>query len=386
MTNEFHIDRRRFLKGTFSRACAAAAGLALAGGTGRAAAAEPLSTVETRSIDIESVDTIYTDGRHNGFTSLAHWRGKYYVAFRSATTHASPWDEGWEELNLEPGKIMLVESADLRTWKPTVVLNTRHDDRDPKLLATADRLYVFATSLTGPATTTYPQQTFMVSTADGRRWTEPVSAFQENYGFWTPKTLGGVHYVAADVDVTPPGASRRLMQVELLRSNDGERWQSVSVITRDGKRTETALVFLDDDSLLAIVRQNVLLAAQPPYTRWQGVGAGEGERYKIMPIGIPGPAAERIEDRVLVCCRGRKQEFPDDQPGQYRTSLLTLDRADMSLRWHTNLPTEWGGDQSYAGILPLDDGRVLVSYYDGELYEPGVPKRSDIKLATIQLR
>ena len=32
------------------------------------------------------------------------------------------------------------------------------------------------------------------------------------------------------------------------------------------------------------------------------------------------------------------------------------------------------------------DDRDLVSYYDGELYEPGVPKRSDIKLATIQLR
>ena len=41
---------------------------------------------------MEKVETIYSDGRHNGFTSLARWRSKYYVAFRSATTHASPWD------------------------------------------------------------------------------------------------------------------------------------------------------------------------------------------------------------------------------------------------------------------------------------------------------
>ena len=34
-------------------------------------------------------------------------------------------------------------------------------------------------------------------------------------------------------------------------------------------------------------------------------------------------------------------------------------------------------------MLALDDGRLLICYYDGEAYEPGVPKRSDIKLATV---
>jgi len=337
-------------------------------------------------VQMERVETIYSDGQHNGFTSLASWRGKFYVAFRAAAAHATPWDEGWEQFDLKPGRIVLLESSDLHRWQPTVVLNTPHDDRDPKLLATKDRLFVFATSITGPATTTFPQQTFMVSTTDGQQWTNPVDVYTENYGFWQPKTLGGRHYVAADVDVTPPGSSRRLMQVELLSSTDGERWRSESVITRDGKRTETSLVFLEDDSLLAIVRQNDVRIAKPPYTDWQGVGADEGERYKIMPIGIPGPAAVRIGETVLVICRGRKQEFPDDQPGQYRTSVFLLDRSDMSLEWQGNLPTEWGGDQSYAGILPTADGRVLVSYYDGELYESGVPKRSDVKLATLRVR
>jgi hypothetical protein len=371
--------RRQILQGS---TLTAAAMLGL--GPLRSATAGPLSGEAGKTLHIESVRTIHSDGRHHAFTDITQWRGKYYVVFRSANSHATPWDEGWEEMDLAPGHITLAESTDLVHWTTKVVLNTQFDDRDAKLLATDSRLYIYATSVTGPATTTFPQEPFMVFTEDGHNWTEPVCAYRYNYGLWAPKTHQGVYYTAADIDVTRPGG-RKMMQVELLRSEDGQLWQPVSTITRDSKRTETALVFLEDDSLLAVCRQSVLAIAQPPYHEWKPVGLDPGALYQVMPIGIPGPAADRIGDTVVVCCRGRKQEFPDDGPGQYRTSLLTFDQTDMSLNWHTNLPTEWGGDLSYAGILPLDDARFLLSYYDGELYEKGVPKRSDIKLAEIHI-
>ena len=374
-----NLSRRQILKGSTATAAAM-----FGFGQFRSVTARTPSSGDGPTIHLENVRTIHTDGEHHAFTSIARWRGKYYVAFRSATSHATPWDEGWEEIDLEPGRITLAESTDLTNWTTKVVLNTQFDDRDPKLLATEDRLYIYATSIIGPATTTFPQETYMVFTSDGENWTKPVSAYRYNYGFWKPKLHQGIYYAAADVDVTQPG-QRKTMQVELLRSEDGQLWQPVSTITRGSKRTETSLVFLEDDSLLAVCRQSVLAVAQPPYREWKPVGLDQGALYEVMPIGIPGPAAELIGDTVVVCCRGRKNEFPDDSPGQYRTSLLTLDRSDMSLNWHINLPTEWGGDLSYAGILPLDDSRFLLSYYDGELYEKGVPKRSDIKLAEIRL-
>jgi hypothetical protein len=388
MQNNHQQTRRAFVQ----QAIGAGAGI-LGGSTvpmlgsfggGRVALAHDSATDSKKTIHVEDVKTIFSDGKHNAFTSMTAWKGKYFIAFRSATTHATPCDEGWKDSSLAPGQVMLAESTDLQSWTTSVVLDTQHDDRDPKILATKDRLYIYCPSIIGPGEKTMAQETYMVFTDDGRHWTSPVSAYRYNYGFWKPKTHQGVHYVAADIDVTPPGG-RQMMQVELLRSEDGQLWQPVSTITRGGKRTETALVFLDDDSLLAICRQNVLTVARPPYTEWKQVGAGEGQRYKTMPIGIPGPAAERIGDSVVVCCRGRKQEFPDDGPGQYRTSLFTLNRQQMSLQWHCNLPTEWGGDLSYASILPQDENRFLVSYYDGQLYEKGVPKRSDIKLAQVRI-
>ena len=43
------------------------------------------------------------------------------------------------------------------------------------------------------------------------------------------------------------------------------------------------------------------------------------------------------------------------------------------------------GDQAYPEFLVIDERRVLMAYYDGSAYEKGVPKRADIRLATLTL-
>jgi hypothetical protein len=144
-------------------------------------------------------------------------------------------------------------------------------------------------------------------------------------------------------------------------------------------------VFLEDGTLLAFTRPHYVSVARPPYTDWTVAGAAPPEREVELPAGYSGPAAVRVGDTLVFSCRTRKTDHPDDQPGRSRTGLFTIDPDDISLTWQTNLQTEWGGDQSYAGMLALDDERLLVCYYDGEVYEPGVPKHSDIKLATLSI-
>ena len=36
-------------------------------------------------------------------------------------------------------------------------------------------------------------------------------------------------------------------------------------------------------------------------------------------------------------------------------------------------------------MLALDDRTLVICYYDGEPYQRGAPKRSDIKLATVSV-
>ena len=332
---------------------------------------------------IDRVDKIFSDGRHNAFTSIDIWKGKYYIVFRSADSHAAP-HEGSGNEDMAPGHITLLESEDARSWSSSVVMDTKWDDRDPKLLATRDRLYVFDTCLHGEGYRDGSQETLVSYTEDGRDWSSPVSAYQYNYGFWKPKKHADVCYVAADVDDSLPGAPMAERgRVELLRSEDGLHWQPVSIITQGNRCTETSLVFLKDDSLLAINRQStlsrILSISRPPYTQWARFGVKSS-------FGIQGPAAELVGDTVVVSCRVHNKDFPDEQPGEARTGLFILDMGSGALRWQTNLPTQWGCDVSYAGILPVGDDRALVSYYDGQMYEEGVPKQSDIMLATIEVR
>ncbi|MAE76441.1 MAG: hypothetical protein CMJ85_06210 [Planctomycetes bacterium] len=331
-------------------------------------------------LTIERTETLYSDGRHNAFTSMVRWRGKYYIAFRAADTHAATWEDGWGDAPATYGRIMLLESDDLKSWTASVILDSGHDDRDPKLLATAERLYVFGTAIIGPARLTAPQETYMSFTEDGRTWSRPVSAYRYNYGFWKPQTYRSVHYVAADVDITPPEVTTRDQQVELLSSVDGQLWQPVSVIVRSEHCTETELIFLADGAMFAITRPHYVSIARPPYTTWQLV-----TDIKDHPSGFNGPAAALVGETLAFSCRMWATDHPDDQPGELRTGLFTIDPADYSMQWRTNLQTEWGGDQGYAGMLALDDGRLLICYYDGEAYEPGVPKRSDIRLATVMV-
>ena len=106
---------------------------------------------------IKSTETIHSDARHNAFTSMVRWRDRYYVAFRSADTHAATWEDGWGDAPATYGRIMLLGSPDLRTWTPSVILDSEYDDRDPKLPATEERLYVYSTTIIGPARLTMPQ-------------------------------------------------------------------------------------------------------------------------------------------------------------------------------------------------------------------------------------
>ena len=88
---------------------------------------------------IKSTETIHSDARHNAFTSMVRWRDRYYVGFRSADTHAATWEDGWGDAPATYGRIMLLGSPDLRTWTPSVILDSEYDDREAEAARDEER-------------------------------------------------------------------------------------------------------------------------------------------------------------------------------------------------------------------------------------------------------
>lgn len=326
-----------------------------------------------KRVILESADRIYTSRgkelQYNSFTDIDVWRGKYYVVFRQAVKH-----------HPSRSRLVLLESTDLKKWDEKVVLDRPElDDRDPKLLSTPDRLILY--------TTPFPHDTEVLYTEDGTHWSEPADAYSDDVGdqCWRPKAWMGSYYMACDYDND---------RVDLLKSDDGLSWRYASTIMRGSKYapTETAITFLKDGRCLAVTRGNtnstcdpVFSIANPPYTSWS---YGHGDKH------FSGPAVERIGDSVIVVSRTvigpekgqwdfpRDPEIPDDD-GQ-RTAVHRFDVETMSLGPPILLPTETSGDSSYPGILPIGEGRALISWHYGNRHW-GTPGPNDIWLAQIRI-
>lgn len=348
------------------------------GGRSEGAGMAKLAFDPDPEILFERVEKIVSDGRWNGRPSVVFWRGRFCLTFSSAAKHISL-----------DSKIVMIrsEGAQPKSWsKPTTVIDTQElCDVECHLLATPNRLFAYivqehpengtSDGLVGAA------GTLVTHTDDGAHWSEPRPAHDPPWSLWKPKTHKGIHYVAADI----MGASPRL---DLLKSSDGLRWEKVSTIL-EGEYTETALLFLPDDSLLAFTRQGPgpsISHARRPYTQWT---VYDGPK-------MGGPDAVLVDNSILVTGRSYNYVYPDDQligtdpkKSIQRTALWTFDMDRMRVKWKMNMLTQHGGDASYAHFLALDDHRVLMLWYDGEGYltadDVRTVQKSDIFLAVLRV-
>jgi hypothetical protein len=350
---------------------------------------------------LESNEVVYSDGRHNAFTSLVKWKDRYWLSFRNATHHRS-----------HDGRILVISSPDLKQWsKPVVAIDTPADDRDPKLVMFNDRLFVATGShvrtfgdeahLDGQINVTQMHST-LSATSDGIKWDKPWVVRPEFHFIWGLLTHGGRMYAAERKakTTTVNGVEQRDYASNLLRSDDGHQFELVSEMSHERDSSEPAMAFLDDGRLIVFLRHDLdhypeILLADPPYTQWQKV--------LDFPFKCNGPSLGLVGDTIVISGRA----FYEDP----HTPLLTSDirarergllvmTVDLERRAlvpqlmipHTTgplAPGDPGADEdarfnapdiSYASTVDLGGGRFAMSYYEG--YKG---QRSDIRLALLSL-
>ena len=341
-------------------------------------------------MDINWVRTIKEDGKGWHVGSMVHWKGKYYISYCDGVGHNSP-----------DTQVGILSSTDLEQWTSQIALGqdvTGMYAAEPQLLPIGDRLYLYTITSKLDLTPEFGPPSWQVTsfTEDGETWSEPKRGWAMDHDFWHPIEHKGRYYATCDnAGHVPTGIHAK---VDLLTSEDGERWSWVSEVLHGSDEadlydaahdeyfstpmpSECALCFLEDERLLAVARARghtaVLSIAEPPdYDSWVHRRSKESRCYgaDIKQVGehyvITGRSFDNEGTRVLT------DNFKEEG---IQCGVFLYEEGDLRLQ--VLLPG--GGDTGYASILPLSDSEAAIAYYSSWEYEKA--SGSNVYLASVSV-
>jgi hypothetical protein len=296
---------------------------------------------------------------HNSGTDLARFGDAIYLAYRSAPGDAPSTDATIQvQRSLDDGISFL----------PTLTVRAPagRDIREPHLLVTADRIFLYAVTrvpVESARNELADSATIALESSDGRSWTSLNMVGERGFSFWRPLFDGATAWVAGYED----GAR----SVVLFSSTDGKAWTRSATIFSDAADTplETELVRLDT-KLLAIMRlggSDAELSGDQGRLRTRFCFADAPYASFTCPVleghRLDAPLAFENHGRRFAIARKHLQGT-----GTKRTAVYELLRADAGLAEIK----EWGllpssGDTSYAGAVRLSDGRWIISWHSSDV-------------------
>lgn len=280
---------------------------------------------------------IWDEAPHNAFTGLLRHKGEWFCVFREGQGHVSP-----------DGALRVLVSPDGERWESAArITSDTADLRDAQITVTPDGTLMLsgAAALHQPADARH--QTMAYFSDDGRTWTEGVPIGEPDLWLWRVTwhkgTAYGIGYYTGE---------EQERFIRLYKSTDGRTFEPLVSVLRSGEYSnESAIVFLEDDTALCLLRRDgepattgLLGRAQPPYTEWS---------WQDLGVRIGGPNMIQLPD-------GRFVAAVRLYDGGARTALCWIDPQTGTIREFLALPS--GGDTSYPG-LAWHDGMLWVSYY-----------------------
>lgn len=319
-------------------------------------------------VQVLEVRRIWDAGKHNAFTDLVRWRGRWWCTFREAEAHVGG-----------DGAIRVLESADGTSWISAARITEPDIDlRDPKFSVTPDDrlMIVCGGSVYRGTKVLQGRQPRVLFSANGRDWTAPARVLREGDWLWRVTWHEGVAYgVSYANGVRKPGDDPAAeWSLVLHSSRDGRQWDLVAPLPVTGRPNETTLRFAPNGDLVAMVRREGadtlgwFGVAAPPYREWKWTATGHR---------FGGPNFLRAPDGSWIVST-RDHTRPSPVSGKGVSTLVARLGADGKLQPLATLPS--GGDTSYAGLAWHPNGELWVSYYSSH------EGKSAIYLARLTLR
>ena len=323
---------------------------------------------------VTSIRPVVRDGWYNAWTDLIWWKDYFWLAHFRGLAHGIT--------RQTTGRIagnsfsVILRSADLRrwheaqVWEPPMGIVDRSGADHAHFCTDGDRLYAYFRVMTPRPPGGPDNHVYVSSTADGVRWSEPEKTTLED-GFpyvFRARWHEGTFYSATG-DSGVEGAP-----FLLLTSEDGVHFKRHAQIAPFdpgppflGFSAESELHWRPDGELWCVIRTGgpaVLYCAKPPYVDWQETLAIDSK--------CDAPSICESDGQVYVAGRCRAphntfshRESPFAHSGTTGLYRLRRDRADLLVM----MPA--GHDASYPGLVSLEPGKLVMSYYSEVAYGSG---------------
>lgn len=288
---------------------------------------------------------IWSHSKHNALTDLIFYKNCWFCIFREASQHEFGRN----------GAIRLIVSKDGEEWESIAYLKEKGVDlRDPKLSVTPDGRLMMLVGGTIYSRQKYVSRQSRVSFSDdGTTWTPFQLIIEPHEWLWRITWHKGKAY-GASYSYSNIKKKRDEWNIKLYESKDGIHFKYITQWPIDGYPNETTIHFLDDDSILALVRRDGpkdnrawIGISKPPYKKWKWHvthGYLGGPNYIILPDQRMFAAG-----RVLMI-----------NPYGYFAKTILAELKLFDFKPMVILPSY--GDCSYPGLV-LHKGVLWMSYY-----------------------
>lgn len=309
--------------------------------------------------------------RANNNVDLAMYRGRTYMAFRTAPTHFAA----------QRSRLVVLSSEDRVRWTRETEIALGTDVREPRLLVFQDRLLVYFFEA-GTDWMRFEPKNILVSEKKAEGWSEPVVVYEGGYVVWRVKAYGARSYMSIYNGESLYGAGDTPSDVRLLVSADGYHWEPAFAKAQVDEvgAEEADFEFDDEGNLMAVVRQEVRGGSMVCTAKKDNLGEWEchfspykvdsallfkhgGDFYVIGRRNVAGPC-----DRGLTFFGEIVQHAWNMalySMTRKRTALYRIDLEEKRMVPLFDFPSK--GDTAFAGMVPLDESSYYVVNYSSPI-------------------
>lgn len=316
----------------------------------------------------------------NNNLDVVRFEDRTFLAWRTAPTHFASADT-----------VMYVASEGPDGWRYEGKFAMGTDLREPRFLVVAGKLMLYFAVL-GTDPFAFEPQGMMVTEYHGTDdWDEPEWLYEEGFIPWRAKVENGkaylIGYVGGENIYEVNGEPIR---IHFLTTEDGRTLEPVvpdQPVVQEGGGSETDFTFLDDGTLIAVVRNEagdeqsgwgskICRAEAGDLGNW--TCQSDKKKYDSPLVFRHGPDVWLVGRRNLTDSGNYDLDMDEltakEQSEKYeieysfnpkRCALWRVHPDDLSVEFVADLPSR--GDTCFASQLPNDDGTVAIYNYSNVL-------------------